>query len=687
MRSGFRFLVILTLVFALFFSASFVSAQGEATSNAPSSSLENIASGKLALLSIDASTLGLGSNLDFSLLGEDSKLLNCLSLARDGNKVSVNYDLFCIGSGVNSGAGAASLKISNVDDPEQNRVIPIPLPRAGNAQAEGAAQTETKQLTPDALFLSSKTPSVDIELDKSKIGSGALIKFSGKNSELQKCLKITENSAVSRKTSFHLDYDVLCASCGETTLQFQDPKTTEDFFLPINVNCYPDVFVITNENNFVDADENYYSTVREYFAGMARDGLSARYVDLPSFAQSVQNQAENNAKQNTFSKFFSKLFAKHSQSLTPVPATQSGANAFDSFADVKPILDRLAFKTGVTPPKYVVFLGGTDVIPVGALHTPKFGDFVDYFYPNAQEFLTDRAYAIPLEANQVYTSSASSAFDQKFMVARIIFDGQSKSTVPVAEYLKRANSLHEQKDFSLNDPIIVSDSCGAANCDLLLDSVAYSKILFGEDYCKDTPDSSRCALSPEYCQAVLERKHSTPIPSPAIGDAGKAKPCEFSLLQQALNHQLVVINTHGSSSSFVAYDRYDNSYLVLASGAQIAYLSENPVVITNACHGGSEMIASYLLNRGARAHIGSNYVVLGTSTTSSRVSGITRQGMEGFGKTIEALKNGDETLGEAFLSGQEYCYKNRGSTTFFNAMMTQFYGDPTLKGKIDVPAN
>lgn len=343
--------------------------------------------------------------------------------------------------------------------------------------------------------------------------------------------------------------------------------------------------------------------ISQYIQVLQKEGLTAKYLELDS--DEIQNYG-----------------------VTKVDVSNWQA--------VKEALQRLISKLNV---KYVVILGGTDVIPM----------------PLAQT--NEEIPSIPV-ADDRYVDLDDDGIPD-ISVARIPTPiGDNAQIIKTA--LENAVQVHLEGGLNFSNAGLSADTClfsppacyGKGDTDML--SVAIVGVA-----CDQSKD---CNPAPTYC---LDPNCSDRDKYPAI-------LTKYDILQ---------INAHGSGEDFAALAA-DGKYYALLSGRDLYNidLKNKPLVSTIACHGAqidceglsctnkNGTAFSFLAN-GAVAYVGN-----------------TRYGMGGFTATYLSsfyanLKNGG-TLGQAHLQMKKQALRQAG-TDFAKAVAyeIQLYGDPTIKLK------
>lgn len=308
------------------------------------------------------------------------------------------------------------------------------------------------------------------------------------------------------------------------------------------------------------------------------------------------------------------------------------ANSAD-WKSVKNVLDKILDKTHA---KYLFILGGVDIIPMPSLYIGCF-DSEPYYEPYIN---TDDLYG---DAN----------LDKipEIAIGRIPTSKGAKNSDIIVKALNAAINIHNVGGYYSSDSLFITDSCGTPpSCMAIDDTNKIINSLIGGD-CSST---QTCYKSPPYCSDIK---------------CGKKDE-----LKNLFKHNFIWIAEHGSGYSFASHAL--DGWYELVSGSNIYFLNieKNPLILTDACHGGlidSEELVGKLtslafLSNGASVYIGNtNYGLFGASP---RVMS-------------EFIQNSkDNTIGDGMLKMKNDNIKNKPyECSLAVTYEIQLYGDPTIK--------
>ncbi|MFA5175862.1 MAG: C25 family cysteine peptidase [Candidatus Nanoarchaeia archaeon] len=367
---------------------------------------------------------------------------------------------------------------------------------------------------------------------------------------------------------------------------------------PIKING--DVLIVTvgsklNKNN------DYYNTLNEYQNVLESEGLTSSYVELDS------KQVEN-------------LFS--------IQLVNS-----DDWNNVKEVLDKLIIKI---QPKYLVILGGVDVIPMPPAET------------------TSEIPTIPVSDDRY----ADIDFDglPDIAIGRIPTVAGSNSVDIIIKALNSAIKMHNKREFS---KVILTDIClFPPTCDGIEDVNKISMSIFNQNCL----DNNRCYSAPPYC-------------------SGKTCTQKEKFYEELQKNDIINLNAHADPYGFSASTKEGWYDVLVSSELYKRPFTSNPTFSTIGCHSSTIDCEE----EGCITEDGNVYSFL--MNGASIYVGNTRYGMGGISANLLSdyyinLKNG-MTSGDAILKMKRDNLVN-SMTDFENAVIyeIQLYGDPTLKVEI-----
>ncbi len=457
-----------------------------------------------------------------------------------------------------------------------------------------------------------------------------------------------------------------CNLCGNLKLKVQGTANSEGVSIPVSISCKADMLLVANEQ-YVDQAR---IALGKYTRAIAKEGLSSIFVNLGQFSLASNGKA-----------------APLDQPDTSRPVTFKNVLAYLS--------------TKLVTPKYVMLLGDTDRIPMQDL-----GDQQKNNNKGQPECIFGGKPPCALPSDRPY--AVVEGLRYKTVVARI-----PGNILLVGAKLESYADLHTA-GLPIKVPkrsvYIYSDACGGTkkagvgpfarleeNCFIRDESLAMQGNL-GRTGCNA---ANGCFMAPSYC---LYCSGGVACDRNAVGaifrDAG-----------------LLQINQHGSGTSFSSVG-LKNGKEISCDAARSSYFSENGIrlkagVITSACYGaaidsaqgairlgGFEGTAKAMLQAGAPFYIGTTRINYGIGTPKA---GAIQAEYEHNVQISKAIMTCPSRLGDCFYdqmsaylrlfsnpdvqaAQSQITYSNGQGRGWFEPRLVQeyqFYGDPTLKIKVE----
>jgi len=361
-----------------------------------------------------------------------------------------------------------------------------------------------------------------------------------------------------------------------------------------------DVLILTNEKQLQESS-GFRGALNQYINILESENLTTKYIDLSSPKLAEYGLQINN---------------------------------LDNWREIKKAIDVLRTKFQA---KYILILGGADVIPI----------------PLAQT--TEKIPTIPV-SDDTY---ADFEFDglPDIMISRIPTPVNGDQKI-ITTTLLSSTKRHALNGWAFEKSFIAADTCiWPTECRGIFDVDLVSQSIFRLN-CNET---EQCLTVPPNCLGW---------------NCDSPDKFKTSLLENENIH----FDAHGSGYSFAAHAK-DNEWYTVLSGSDLYSmdLDKAPLITTIACHGA---VVDCDSGKGCITKEGTGFAFLANG--ASVYIGNSRYGYGGVSAKLisqfyEKLKAG-KTVGEAMLETKRNALKN-ARTEWDKAVIyeLQVYGDPTLK--------
>ncbi len=320
-------------------------------------------------------------------------------------------------------------------------------------------------------------------------------------------------------------------------------------------------------------------------------------------------------------------------------------------SEAKNMIHRLLDK--FTYAKYLVILGGEDVVPMPA------------FEVGGEKFPNDGEYGKAI------------AKDGITVISRMPTAKGDYTSELVTKWL--ANSIENTKSREGKKKIsIIGDACGGERCWIRKDTLDFAEQYYAAKGQPFTDCSNgKCSFAPNYCNKEI--------------NSGKACDGNAALKEELESSDFIAFITHGGGGTNIhAEDEKSTKYyqILTASDAKMLAFEKNPIMFLDGCQSGAldqvgdggdwkkwqskpatadRMVWPNLVTAGAAIIVASTRNVYSSAIKES----------EGVMEFAKALGSKNVRIGDAITSAKEKILE-KSSLAVINHNLFQIYGDPTL---------